>query len=395
LKSVLIFKLSPLHSAPRVQRTYKAIHEHYSITTAGLSAIGAEKENFIDLTDCLSIKESEIDFHLKFPAPIRKIFSFFIKVFLQQGYSKSAYLENKYWTRAHKAILQKLNTRKYDIVIAHGVDALPIGYELAKRHNAKLVFNAHEYYPREFEENPNWVLYNQPLNTYLCEKYLSKTDLIFSVTDGISKEYKKVFNVNPITITNAAPYYNMIPNENYLKIRIIHHGVALRSRRIHEMIECAKLLDNRFEVDFMLVEQDKEYYEELGKMIKMNSNIRLIKPVKYNEIVSFINKYHIGFYILPKSNFNNEMALPNKFFEFIQARLMLAISPNQEMANIVEQFNIGVVADDYSYQSMAKAINSLTIENIKAYQRNTIKCANEMNAETNAKVILNSINSLN
>lgn len=394
MKSVLILKLSDLNSAPRVLRTFKSLEKHFCITTAGYTPLGIAGEKFINLAVFSNTKESEINFHFSYPLPIRKVFSFLIKMFIQKGYNQSAYLNAKYWTKKNRKICDLLAQGKYDIIIVHGIDALPIAYTLVKLNNAKLVFNAHEYYPREFEDNPSWVLYNQPLYSYLCKTYLPKVDLFFSVTEGISREYSINYKVKPVTITNAAPYYKLIPYSDYNKIRIIHHGAALRNRKIENMIECVKLLDERFTFDLMLVPHEQDYFEELKELLSNEKRIQLIPPVSFDQIVNRINQYHIGLYILPKTNFNNEMALPNKFFEFIQARLMLAISPNHEMAALVKKYNIGIVNEDYSYEGLAHKLNKLTVEQIRTYQKNSDLCAAEVSAEKNAQIMLNSLKSL-
>ena len=56
-----------------------------------------------------------------------------------------------------------------------------------------------------------------------------------------------------------------------------------------------------------------------------------------HEIVDTIAEYDIGLFILSPINFNYYHALPNKLFEFIQARLAIAVSPSPEMARIVHR----------------------------------------------------------
>ncbi len=393
-KTVLLLKLSNLRSAPRVQRTFWAIKDKFDVTTAGYDSISDQNEKFIDLKEYRDIKDPTIDFHLKYPYILRKTVSAFVNIFVLKGYSKTSYFQNQFWNLKHKAILKRLGKEKYDIVIGHGIDTWPIAYELSKKESSKLVFNAHEYYPLEFEENASWIKYEKPLSEFICKTYLPKADLIFSVTESITEKYKNEFSVNPVTITNAASFQDIKPYLEFDSIKIIHHGAALRGRKIEDMIDCAKLLDERFTFDLMLVPNDEDYVTELKLKIKDYPRINIIDPVPYPQIPQFISKYHIGLYILPKNNFNNEMALPNKFFEFVQARLMLAISPNHEMASIVNKYKIGIVAQDYSYKSLAKKVNSLLTEEIKSYKLNTVICARELNAEKNAEIILKNLESL-
>lgn len=394
MKTVLLFQLGNLKTAPRIYRTYLALKNHYNIYTAGYDPISVEGEKYIDLSTFQSIKEPVIDFHFKYPLPIRKLISLFINFFILKSFNKKIKFEKSYWTKQRREIENFLKQKKFDILIVHGIDALPLAYNLCKGSGAKLVFNAHEYYPREFEENKNWMIHTQPFYDYLCRTYMPKADLFFSVSENIRKEYIKNYNTDSIVITNAGEYKDLKVKPCQERIRIIHHGVALRGRNLETMIRCAELLDDRFTLDLMLVPGDPGYFEEIKHVVRNYKKVNLIDPVEFRAIPEFLNNYDIGLYILPVTNFNNEMALPNKFFEFIQGRLMLAISPNPEMALLTAKYRLGIVAVDYTAGSMATALNKLSVEAINDFKKNSQKAAEEMNAEINGQLILNSINQL-
>ena len=101
------------------------------------------------------------------------------------------------------------------------------------------------------------------------------------------------------------------------------------------------------------------------------------------EIPLFINHYDIGVYILKPSNFNQKYSLPNKFFEFIQARLALAIGPSPEMEKIVKRYNLGVIASDFSPKEMAKVLNKLDKEKIDFYKNQSHKFSLELSSKHN------------
>ena len=168
--------------------------------------------------------------------------------------------------------------------------------------------------------------------------------------------------------------------------------MASPERGIEVMIETMDYVDSRFHLDLMLVANyNQEYLQQLEQMVKTRKNVRIIPPVPFEEIIPFTSRYDIGFYILKPANFNHLYALPNKFFEFIQARLMVAISPNPEMARLVRQYNLGIIAKDFSPQEMAKSLNSLSKEQILQYKENANKTAKILNAEKEGEKLLNII----
>ena len=75
------------------------------------------------------------------------------------------------------------------------------------------------------------------------------------------------------------------------------------------------------------------------------------------------------------------MCLPNKFFEFIQARLAIAIGPSPEMARLTKQYNLGIISKNFTPKSMAESLNSLTKEQILQYKENANQAAKILNAE--------------
>ena len=169
---------------------------------------------------------------------------------------------------------------------------------------------------------------------------------------------------------------------------MVHHGTALAPRKLEVMIEVLDLLDARFELDFMLVAGDQNYIDRLGSLARRNPRIRMLPPVRMEDIVPFTNRYDIGIYILSPNSFNAEHALPNKFFEFVQARLAVAIGPSLEMRRLVERHDCGVVAADFTPAAMARALSALTAERLQGLKDNSHRAAQELCFERSEPVFL-------
>jgi len=91
--------------------------------------------------------------------------------------------------------------------------------------------------------------------------------------------------------------------------------------------------------------------------------------------------------MLPPSNFNHRHALPNKLFEFIQARLAVAVGPSPDMAELVKAHEIGVVSPNFTPQSFAATLNKLRLEDIDGYKANAHKAAPMLCWERNDEVL--------
>jgi hypothetical protein len=281
----------------------------------------------------------------------------------------------------------------FDLVLANDIDTLPLALKIAGQ-NGKVIIDSHEYHPLEFEDNPGWMKESKPLADYLCRKYLPEADAMFTVCDGICEKFKIEFGVNPIVISNATSYNELLPSENSSGVRLVHHGIAIRARQIELMVDMMKFLDQRFTLNLLLMPVDKIYFKELEQLASVDSRIRFENVVPTHQIPRAINKYDVGLFLLPPVNFNYKHALPNKFFEFIQARLAIAVGPSPEMANLVQKHGLGIISENFSAKSMAMALNDLDADSIRQYKLKSHAAAAELSSKKNMELILNTALSL-
>ena len=360
-RKILIISFSNLKSDPRVKRQINYFKEFYEITTVGLADSEIENVTHIDVYS----EFNKMNFIIPLPKLLLGLF------------------ESYYWNLEEiKLTLEKITGKQFDIIIANDADALPVALKI--KGNAKVIFDAHEYSPEENNDSLRWRILFKKYKTNLIKKYAQKADFMLTVCDGIAKKYNSEFGLNPMVITNAADYFE---NTNSMKvgdkIKIMHHGLALPQRKIENMIEMMDFVDERFELDLMLVFRKEEYKKELEQLIGTKKNVRLIPPVSTDEIVPFISQYDMGIYLLEPNNFNNKHALPNKFFEFIQGRLAIAIGPSPEMAKIVSDFDLGLVSKDFEAKNLADTVNSFTTDKIIYYKGKSNLAAKELNAVEN------------
>lgn len=289
-----------------------------------------------------------------------------------------------------KEVIQELSKKSFDVIIANDVESLPLAFAL--KGNAKIIFDAHEYAPRHFEDKLIWRIFFQPFNVYLCKKYIPLVDKMLTVGKGLANEYRTHFGVTPTIITNATWYCDIQPSQTSDKIRLIHHGGSTPSRKLELMIEMMQYLDDRFTLDLMLIvpqlasSKTSGYIDYLKNLAGNDKRITFRPALKSDELIPFLNQYDVGVFLLPPINFNYANTLPNKLFDFIQARLAIAIGPTPEMKEIVENYKNGVVAGDFTAKSLSDHLIKLTRENVFELKLNSAKAAKELTAERNKKI---------
>jgi hypothetical protein len=277
-------------------------------------------------------------------------------------------------------------SQSFDLIVANDIEALPLAFQY--KGSAKILFDAHEYAPRHFENKLSWRIFFQGFNKFFCAKYIPQVDGMITIGEGIAREYEKHYRIKPVIITNAPAYYDIQPKATLpTKIKLVHQGIANPSRKLELMFEMMEFLDDRFTLDLMLMKpihrSNIMYLEKLKVLAKKHSRIQFVPPVATDKIITTLNQYDIGIVLIPPINFNYKNTLPNKFFECIQARVALAIGPIPEMKKITEQYEIGVVSEDFNAKSLALIIQNLTSSQIDQFKNNTCIAAKELNAERN------------
>jgi len=292
------------------------------------------------------------------------------------SFMESDYLLDKKVSQGIPALQQK----EFDLIIANDFSALSVAF--AVKGSAKLIYDAHEYTLGQYDTT-EWREKRLPYIRYILDKYLPGVDGMMTVCEGIAKEYEKEYSVKTVVVTNAPEYWEELkPSSSQTgKIRLVHHGVAHKSRSIEEMIDTVGLLDERFSLDFYLVGKNDEYHRGLRERGAKVGRVIFHDPVPMKELPRVLNEYDVGFYILNPVSFNALHALPNKFFEFVQARLMIAIGPSPEMAVYVEKYGLGVVAEDFTPTAMAARLKVLDKNQIDIFKRNVDINARQLSAE--------------
>lgn len=298
--------------------------------------------------------------------------------------------------RLHSS-LEKLNYKipfdfnSQDLVICHDLELLP--YILAEKKSFKILFDAREYYPKHFENKLIWRILQLPFQIHLCKKYLSRIDYGITVSDGLKKAYEEFFFVN-MDVFYSLPFYNELPVKNMEgRIRMVHHGSAVEGREIERMIYAMDSVKENVTLDLILVGSGK-YLKKLSVLTKNRSNVRILKPVPFEKIIPTLNAYDIGLVFFPPSTFNLEHCMPNKLFEYIQARLAIITAPLADLMIFVQKYQVGLVCQSYECDDLAKTINKLNEDDILNYKANSDNIAKRFSQESNNDKLLGIINKL-
>lgn len=285
---------------------------------------------------------------------------------------------------------QELTVRDYDLILVEDLFLLPLAFRVKGR--SRILFDAREFYPSQNEESLRWRLIERPERVRLCRTYLPMCDAILTVSPGLANRYQSDFGVTSI-IFRSVPKSSTSNSSRRTEfpIRLVHHGVANPNRKLNTLIEIASRLGDRYSLDLYLV-GDRRKIRRLQQAAKGSLNVNILEPVMFDEIISTIQQYDIGLCFLPDSTFNLRFSLPNKFFEYIHGGLVLAVGPSPDMVEVVDHFQCGVVAPEFSARSMADAIRSLNPESLDSLKRNSRLAATMLSFDAESDQLLSIVN---
>lgn len=295
--------------------------------------------------------------------------------------------ESYYWSQYQvQAAERLLRDTVPDLIIANDLSALPLALKLAE--GKPVIHDAHEYTPGEYEDQFMWRLLFGRYSHIFCQRYLPQASSMLTVCQGIADKYAQQFGVQPLVVHNAPYNQRLSPSPvQDRSIRMIHHGVASSARHLEVMIDMMAYLDQRFTLDLMLIEVEPSYMNFLRNKAQQDPRIRFINPVPMPQICACINAYDVGLYLLPPDNFNHRHALPNKFFEFVQACLVVAIGPSPEMAALARKHNCGIVAESFEPQALAQALSGLNTDSVRSLKESSHRAAQLLCFEQESRII--------
>ena len=321
----------------------------------------------------------------------RKIISIFRNLLTHMNFGHYIADEIHIWLLGAKSHLERIRNGEFDLIIVEDLELL--SWLIEKKHTrTKVVFDAREYYPLEFEASLEFKLINRFAQINRLARALPKVDGFYTVCERLAQEYEAQFNQRPVVI-RSTPFFATQHSSKQVTcpIKMVHHGNANSDRGLEKMIDVVKRLDDRFTLDFYLV-GNQNNINALKEYSKNCIRIRFKEPVDFNDLNKMLSLYDLGLYLLQPTGFNTRFALPNKFFEFIQAGLGVVVGPSPEMARLVNQYSCGAVSEGFHVDSMVALLENLSASEIENYKAAARLAAEELCWEVESKKLSTLIN---
>ncbi len=286
----------------------------------------------------------------------------------------------------------KLLFTKKDILLANDLDTLLPNYLIHKIHRKKLVYDSHEL----FSEMPELTSRPNVQRVWLhIEKWIfPKLKNVYTVNSIIADIYAKKYKVPVNIIRNIAPRLKNTKVDTHLaqkikgnKKMLILQGAGINmDRGGEEAIEMMQYLKNTV----LYIIGSGEVFSILKKKVKdlnLENTVFLIDRIPYEQLMEYTKIADLGLSLDKNTNLNYEYSLPNKVFDYIQARVPLLVSNRKIVAELVNTNTIGKVTTTHNPKELALIISEIfkKQDQYNIWKENLVLAANKYNWESESK----------
>lgn len=282
---------------------------------------------------------------------------------------------------------------KCDILLANDLDTLTANVITAKLKRKPVVYDSHEY----FTEVPELI--DRPkirkIWLWLEKRLVPEVNSAYTVCQSIADIYSGQYNI-PFRVVRNVP---LVEKETDIAERfilndprpaIIYQGALNLGRGLENAISAMQYLPEAM----LLIAGSGDKEKELQKLADETSsqNIRFLGRLSLEELSGITRQASLGISIEEDLGLNYRYALPNKLFDYIQARIPVVVSNLPEMKKVVEKYRIGLIAVSHDPEYLAglfrKALFDETFR--ETWRKGLETAACELNWE-NEKIVIEEI----
>ncbi|MBS3182056.1 glycosyltransferase [Leucobacter manosquensis] len=357
--TLLIVSFSRIVADARLLKQIRAFTPDYEVTTCGYGPQPDENVAHIEIDDAVSTQLKQL-----------------------QGIALRARLYRfAYWVSPQARQARRLlRSATFDAVLANDLDTA--GAVLAVFESRRIHLDLHEFWPGRHDDVAEWTALRAPFYSWQLRKWATQARSVTTINESLAERYSDDFGLRCGVVTNATEFQELAPGSVKQPIRFVHSGASQVNRRLERMMRAVARSTTGATIDLYLVGTGSAYYRSLQDLARdLGERVRILPPVSHADLVSTLNQYDVGLPFLPPTTTNIRMSLPNKFFDYVQARLAILTGPTPPMKELVEKFDLGVVTADFEEESLVRAIETLDVERIQSWKRNADAAAEPLSAE--------------
>jgi glycosyltransferase involved in cell wall biosynthesis len=223
---------------------------------------------------------------------------------------------------------------------------------------------------------------------------LPRIRFAYTVSASIAEEYRRKYGIPmqvvrnlPVRLKNLKPQMVLRNDREYI---IIYQGSLNLGRGLELAIRAVRYLENTRLI--IAGAGDVEgALRELAASLCLKEKVHFTGRITPEELRNYTVQADLGISLEEKLGLNYYYALPNKLFDYIQARVPVLVSDLPEMSHVVTHYGIGKVNHTHDPYELSLVFQEMLSDRNKRgeWQSNLEKAARELCWEQEEKILTN------
>ena len=284
-----------------------------------------------------------------------------------------------------------------DIITANDLDTLPACALVAALKRKPLLYDSHELFTELPELSGRTI--TKSIWKQFEKLFIKKAHAVSTVSNSIADEFTAMYNISSVVIRNV-PHYksglSYVKKQDYPKTkRLLYQGSLNSGRGLEQMIGAMIFL-----TDYHLTIAGTGYLEKALKQmvvdLDLSGKVTFTGLLSPDDLYTLTLSAHLGLSLEENSCKNYEYALPNKLFDYIQARVPVLTSNLPEIAKIVERYKVGTTVNVKESHELALIVKNIFEHDqlLKVWKNNCNIAASDLCWEKERSKLIDMYNSL-
>lgn len=260
---------------------------------------------------------------------------------------------------------RSLDGLRPDVFIAHDLPTLPAAHRAARKGGARLIYDSHELYVEqglsEFEKR-SW--------SAIERRYIPDCDAVVTVNPSIASELAERYALERVEVVyNAERRRPASGRSRYFHEKydlpesarvLLMQGGLTNGRNIETLVGAMELVGNP-DIHLVIMGEGplRGRLATMAARGRVAERVHLHERVRQEELLIHTAAADAGVIPYQATCLNNYYCTPNKLFEFISAGVAVLSSDLPEIRRIVDERQIGCLADLSREDRAAEAIEAV------------------------------------
>ena len=248
-----------------------------------------------------------------------------------------------------------------DLVVACDLEALPAGVCLKDEFTARLIYDAHEFWPFSF---PNFSIEDQLYWMRVERGLVRAADRAFAVSRQLSLYMSQAYGVNFETLPNAVPLamVRALPVAKKVDggvVRFLFLGGFGEGRGLRQLLGAWPEVDSNCHLFFQgpsSIYRDSLKAEAL-RLELLDTRVFFPDPVPEADLIQAAAQVDVGLIPYEPTSINNKFCCPNKLSQYMAAGIPIISNNTVFVAEILQMTEAGIAIDFNDQKALIDTIN--------------------------------------